>query len=196
MRTRHFINIYMTLSILSNTCVGSGLYQKLNMQYNCPLIGSLILNDDDWLRLCERPQYYFSLEPKFIKSEDKYRSWNYPIVMLEDVRIDFIHETNDSVLYEKYKRRAKRFFNTEPCLVWSYYEMFSYHDNYHLVIDKFLSFEAKTIFVGPEDFKSEKGQYIIEGDQNVERDSYGVTFTNFQLMIIERVIGFLNQSPL
>lgn len=189
------VNIVM-MSLLSNSCVGAFVYKRLNLRYNNPLIGSLFLKDADWISFSKRPQYYLSLQPHICHPTDKFIheviSPSYPVVILDDIRIDFIHEKPDK-LYEKYMRRADRFANTEPYLVWSFSEMMSDHENHQNIIDAFLSTNTtntKAIFLGPPRLKSEKEFYItIEKWENCDshRDTYGVPVFNDQLFVIDVV---------
>jgi uncharacterized protein (DUF1919 family) len=58
--------------IVSNSCVGVNVVHKLypNREYTTPFIGTLIPNDQEYLRLCNNIIYYMNLEP-IISTEKK-----------------------------------------------------------------------------------------------------------------------------
>ena len=104
-------------SIISNSCLGWRVYERLNSPYNSPLIGSLILDDEKYIRLCEHTESYLSSDIKFggVRNNEKYKevtgrlraineNFNveeeYPISHHLDLDIHWIHsrERNINIL--------------------------------------------------------------------------------------------------
>lgn len=95
-----------TFSIISDNCWGGQIYQELGIQYNTPFVG-LFVYSPDYLKLLENLEYYLNLDLKFT-NESKYGKFTYPIGMLEDIEIHFLHYSSESDAYEKWTKRKKR----------------------------------------------------------------------------------------
>ena len=132
-------------SFFSNNCLGSEMFKKFNMQYNNPFIGSFFLDESHFFKLISNLNYYFSLEPQFsippissnkyyqlnnsvfYKYRDKhYKKETYPIMILGDIHIHWIHEDDPQILLEKYKRRRQRYLDSpkKNIVIMSYRECF------------------------------------------------------------------------
>jgi len=113
--------------------------------YRNPLIGSLIPDSEDYLKLCARLcTHYLSgdLEPRFVKDDaadiDMSKEWHkttgrarwvsptadfckkYPIMILDDVEIHWIHERCCDVVLDKFQRRLQRFRGCTPVILVGY----------------------------------------------------------------------------
>ena len=55
------------ITFLSNTCIGQQMFveTKINKPYNNPLIGSLFINDYDFIKYCGNLEYYTNITPIF-----------------------------------------------------------------------------------------------------------------------------------
>jgi len=60
----------MDISFLSNTCIGHQMFNqtKLKKEYNTPFIGSLFVNDYDFIKYCSNYEHYMNINPRFGKS--------------------------------------------------------------------------------------------------------------------------------
>lgn len=103
-------------TIISNNCWAGRVYQSYGIAYNTPTIGLFIM-PEDYLKLVGNLKGYISTELKFVKpSESKWNKelknnmnyGNYPIGLLGDVEILFLHYKSEEEAYEKWSRRCKR----------------------------------------------------------------------------------------
>ena len=95
-------------SLISNSCLGWRVYEKLNSPYNSPLIGNLILNDEKYIRMCEHIESYLDAEMTFgdIRTNEDFKNItgsdrainanltnmdNYPVSHHLDIDIHWIH---------------------------------------------------------------------------------------------------------
>lgn len=104
-------------SIISNNCWGGLVYQYFGLPYTSPTIG-LFFMDDDYIKFLERLDYYLAQPLKFISIENsRYKQRlqsestakvNYPIALLDDIEIHFLHYKSEKEAEEKWYRRIKR----------------------------------------------------------------------------------------
>lgn len=104
-------------SIISNNCWGGLVYQYFGIPYNSPTIG-LFFMDDDYIKFLERFDYYIVQPLKFITIEEsRYKQqlqsestakMDYPIALLDDVEVHFLHYKSTIEAEEKWNRRLKR----------------------------------------------------------------------------------------
>lgn len=103
-------------SIISNNCTGGYIYQYFGINYNTPTAG-LFFTTEDYIRLIERPEYYFSREVAFIRPENSKNkillqntsNWGYfPIGKIEDIEIYFLHYNTEEDAAAKRNRRVNR----------------------------------------------------------------------------------------
>ncbi len=95
-------------SLISNSCLGWRVYEKLNTPYNSPLIGNLILNDEKYIQMCEHIESYLNSEMIFgdIRPNEEFKNItggdraingnftnmdNYPVSHHLDIDIHWIH---------------------------------------------------------------------------------------------------------
>lgn len=134
----------MKFSYITNNCLAQVLYFSESREYDSPFIGSIFLNDSQFVKLCQNYDYYISLTPVF--SEPKNDStwceqnngpWykhveitpGYPVMFLEDIEIHWIHEHNIEILLQKYNRRIERYKqnNLEPLFLLSISDLCNDH---------------------------------------------------------------------
>lgn len=104
-------------SIISNNCWGGLVYQYFGLPYTSPTIG-LFFMDDDYIRFLERLDYYLAQPLRFISiGESRYKQKllsestakvNYPIALLDDIEVHFLHYKSEKEAEEKWNRRIKR----------------------------------------------------------------------------------------
>lgn len=155
-------------TIISNNCFAGWVYRIFNLEYLTPTVGLFIM-PDDYLKFIENLEYYLSLEMKFISSDNskhsKYLSekvkkfGKYPIGLLEDVEIHFLHYENEKEALEKWNRRKKR-ININKII-------FKFNDQNGCKrehIEKFtnMKFKNKICFVSNEEYKNIKGTIFIK----------------------------------
>lgn len=88
--------------VIADNCFGGVIYQELEVPYTSPFIG-LSVHASDYVRLLSNIDYYMDLPLKFISTEK-----NYPVGILDDVTLYFIHYKNEEEAIEKWERRKRR----------------------------------------------------------------------------------------
>ena len=105
-------------TIISNNCYAGWVYRYFNLPYFTPTVGLFIM-PDDYIKLLNNLDYYLKeCQLKFINPDaskyfdylsihvDKFKC--YPIGMLGDIEIHFLHYSSEKEAYEKWTRRLKR----------------------------------------------------------------------------------------
>lgn len=95
-------------TIFSNDCWGGGIYEELNLKYLTPTVG-LFFYSPCYIKLIQNFQVYMSKEITFIK-KSKYNigSVAYPIGLIDDVEIHFLHYKNEKEARDNWNRRKAR----------------------------------------------------------------------------------------
>jgi len=105
-----------SFSIISDNCWGEFLYQYFNLSFKSPFIGLFIFYPD-YIRLLKDLRSYLNYTLEFIdpnnsmykEQMEKCGTFNtYPIALLGDVEIHFLHYDNETVAKDKWERRVKR----------------------------------------------------------------------------------------
>lgn len=175
-------------TIISSTCVGTLIYYDLNMKFLSPTI-NLTIGMNDFIRFAKNLKWYIDLELLESKGEKQYL---YPIGMLDDIKVCFVHYKNFEEAKQKWEERKKRinwdnlfFIGTEKgnCT----YETIWNFDR--------LPYKNKVIFTHAE-YPEITSAYYIKGFE--EKRELG-TITNFEDKFLKRrymddfdYISFLN----
>jgi len=96
-------------SIISNNCWGGGVYEDLGIKYFTPTIG-LFFFAPCYIKFIKDLKLYLSSELQF-KNKSKYLSdadLSYPIGVLRDIEIHFLHYGSEKEAKEKWDDRKKR----------------------------------------------------------------------------------------
>lgn len=100
-------------TIISNNCWGGFVYQMFGLKYTSPTIGLFFIGDD-YIKFCERLEYYTSIELKFIPFNESKNfqlinnSSAYPIGVLDDIEIYFLHYESEFEAKQKWEKRCRR----------------------------------------------------------------------------------------
>lgn len=100
-------------SIISNNCWGGFIYQKYGLEYKSPTVGLYFLGHD-FVKLCANWKWYMEQKLDFIPWESATYHYAikdelpYPIAMLGDIEIYFMHYQTAEEAAEKWYRRVKR----------------------------------------------------------------------------------------
>lgn len=101
------------VTIISNDCFGGEYYRLLQLPYNTPFVG-LMLMAPCYIKLLQQFDVYMAQPLRFV-NESKYPSLNvqrqsnpYPIGMLNDIEIHFLHYNTAEEAAAKWKRRCQR----------------------------------------------------------------------------------------
>lgn len=106
----------MTNTFLGNSCVSGWVYYYLKLEYNNPFIWHLILDDEDFIKVCENFNHYIDQEPIFITEDIKNGRYlnhhsiskTYPILRLDDVNFHFIHHKDEEIVLNNFNKRKSR----------------------------------------------------------------------------------------
>lgn len=109
------------LSIISNNCWGGIVYRTLGLECLSPF-KNLAVWDEDYIKLLKRLKYYMECEPHFdTMNVDIHSKKEYPVLLLDDVRIQCNHDTEPETAISNWQRRRDK-INWENLLVEMYTE--------------------------------------------------------------------------
>lgn len=101
-------------SIISNNCWGGQMSKKYGLPYRSPTCGLLILGSD-YVSFCRNLREYLREEIRFIPFEgsryhdaDFLAGARFPVGVLKDIEIYFVHYKTEEEAAEKWYRRCKR----------------------------------------------------------------------------------------
>jgi uncharacterized protein (DUF1919 family) len=121
-------------SFITNNCLGSTIYSKLNKQYDNPFMGSYFQDDKQYLKFCKNFVYYISLKPVFSSpklpidtNNPEVPADSFPVMFLDDIEIHWIHERDYNECLNKYNRRLHRLKNKIPFFIWGDSLLHRYH---------------------------------------------------------------------
>ncbi len=103
-------------TIISDNCWGGFVYQNLDLEYRTPFIG-LFIHGEDYVRMLKNLKLYLGqslvfIEPSKSKYKDRLKSLGifnaYPIALLDDVELHFMHYKTIKEAEDKWYRRLSR----------------------------------------------------------------------------------------
>ncbi|MEP5255640.1 MAG: DUF1919 domain-containing protein [Winogradskyella arenosi] len=153
--------------IISNNCWGGEIYNRLGLKYNTPFIG-LFIYGPDYIKLLENFDDYMNYDLHFIL-ESKWNKSNisYPIGLLNDIEVHFMHYKNENEALTKWNRRLTRMKNITNKD--KYYLKICDRDLTDLyIINRFhkLPFKNKISF-GIKNFNQKNHFQLIENENNL-----------------------------
>lgn len=108
---------YKDFTILSNNCWGGFIYQMFHLPYNTPTIGLMIM-ERDYVKFLADLDHYLEEPLVFIPAESSkyyamltktdYKIGGYPVALLDDIEIHFVHYSSEEEAKEKWNRRKAR----------------------------------------------------------------------------------------
>lgn len=100
-------------TIISSNCWGSAIYEDFGMKYLTPTVG-LFFYTPCYLKFLKRLRYFLSLSLQFSEKSiyeeaniSREKKW-YPLGLLHDVEIHFLHYASEAEAKKKWNRRIKR----------------------------------------------------------------------------------------
>ncbi len=102
-------------TIVSNNCWGAEIYTELKLPYSTPFVGLFVL-PPCYLKLLSDLRGYLKQPLRFVgesgygevESARRQRNWIYPIALLGDVEIHFLHYKSEAEAADKWARRLAR----------------------------------------------------------------------------------------
>lgn len=96
------------ISIVSNNCWGGVIYRTLGLECRSPF-KNLSVGETDYLKLLERFRYYMGCELTFLEYAFNTNSQkNYPVMLLDDIKVHCNHDTDPLEATAKWNRRKKK----------------------------------------------------------------------------------------
>lgn len=89
-------------SILCNNCVGGVISHELGQRFNSPTV-NLFMSSEDYIKFLTRLPYYITVPLKEIQSDKEY-----PVGVLNDIILYFMHYSSFEEASEKWHMRVKR----------------------------------------------------------------------------------------
>ncbi len=90
-------------SIVSINCNGCTISHDLGLRFNTQFV-NLWLYPKDFIKYCENFDYYNEQPMVFVKEAGV----DYPVGLLDDIKIYFMHYLSEEEAYEKWEKRKKR----------------------------------------------------------------------------------------
>ena len=90
-------------TLIANNCNGCVLLHELGIKFNSQFV-NLAINPVDYIKYLSKFDYYNELDVTFIEDD----SVPYPVGMIGDVRIDFVHYKSKEEARAKWNERKKR----------------------------------------------------------------------------------------
>tara|TARA_R110002020_G_scaffold382612_1_gene593334 strand:+ start:4490 stop:4966 length:477 start_codon:yes stop_codon:yes gene_type:complete len=103
-------------TFFGNTCVSGWVYYYMKKKYNNPFIWHLVLDDEDFIKVCKNFNHYINQKPTFVDEDLKNGRYlnhhsiskNYPIMRLDDVNFHFIHHKDNKIVMDNFNKRVDR----------------------------------------------------------------------------------------
>lgn len=181
-------------TIISNNCFAGSIYQDLDLVYKTPTVG-LFFYSDCYMKFVKNLKYYLSLDLEFTNKSKYEMTTNspetiYPIGILDDIEIHFLHYSSENEAKEKWGKRKTRINFDNIFYVFSDRDGFSDRN-----FEDFLNFNnKKVLFTSKEKYKS-KDTVILK--EFVEEDQIGeITLNKWMYTNEFDISDFLNNSNL
>lgn len=127
------------ISLIASNCNGACILHELGMEFNSPFV-NLWVKPGDFIKLCFNFREYMAAELTFTKEKDI----KYPVGMLKDIKIYFLHYKTEKDALNKWNQRKNR-INYD-----NLYFLFTDRDGCTLEhLEKFdsLPYKGKVVFV-------------------------------------------------
>lgn len=153
-------------TLIVNNCNGTFLYHDLGLKFNSPFI-NLALKPEDFIRYLKNINHYINTPLTFIKNETK----KYPLGLLDDVIIHFVHYETEEIAKQKWIERSNRInFNN----IFIIFTVSDGIDKKILSDFEALPFKNKIIFTNSSNIQSKSVFYIknFKGDSEAPHGYY------------------------
>lgn len=177
-------------SIIASNCNGSFLYHDMELAFLTPTV-NLSMDMDDFVKMAENLRWYMEQEIVELKEEGQ----RYPLGLLDDVRINFVHYESFEEGVRKWEERKKR-INWDNLFIVGTERECSYE-----TIGRFdrLPYKNKVIFTHVEYPEFASALYM----KGFERESQLGVLTNYRKQLLRRrylddfdAVAFLNGQGL
>lgn len=90
-------------SLIASNCTGGSILHDLKLPFNSPFV-NLYINPPDFLKFCERMEYYLGLELRFTSVD----GIDFPVGVLDDIFLFFMHYSTEEEAEQAWNRRKQR----------------------------------------------------------------------------------------
>ncbi|WP_156010083.1 DUF1919 domain-containing protein [Streptococcus ruminantium] len=99
-------------TIICDNCWAGKVYQELGLPYQTPFVGMFIFSPD-YIKLLKNLEHYLRFggaSLKFVKQSKYISDFNqaYPLALLDDIELHFLHYKSEEEAAEKWQRRLAR----------------------------------------------------------------------------------------
>lgn len=152
------------MTLITNDCLATFIYKKLNQQYESPFMSSLFESDEQYLKFCQNFAKYIKKKPRIGKPKLPVTVMDItdvPVMFLGDIEIHWPHHEGNKGdgLLATYQRRKKRINNVK--FIWSDMQIFNTHSqkDRRKLIREFKKI-PNSIFVNKDDIEAHKDKSI------------------------------------
>lgn len=92
-------------TLITNNCLGGVIYHDLDIKFNSPTI-NLYFSDNDFLKFTKKIEYY--LKQDVVERKNGIGHKGYPIGVLDDIEIHFLHYSSFDEAKKKWNERSSR----------------------------------------------------------------------------------------
>lgn len=160
-------------TILSNNCVGSLITNDLNHKFLTPTV-NLFMSTNDFVKFISNLDHYLKVE--IIKDDSESKS--YPVGILDDITIHFMHYKDITEAKKKWNERKQRIVKENLFIL-----MVDNDDCSEETFKKFKDLSYKKVFLTNKLYKKEKFVRYIHGFEN---DKYLGDLTMYQNILGKR----------
>lgn len=93
------------ITLIANNCIGGCICHDLKLRFNSPFV-NLWLYPKDFIKYCENIDHYRNCSLQFLLEESYVL--NYPVALLDDIKIYFQHYHSNEEAEKKWVERTKR----------------------------------------------------------------------------------------
>ncbi|MDO4701645.1 MAG: DUF1919 domain-containing protein [Erysipelotrichaceae bacterium] len=174
-------------SIIASNCIGSFICHDLHVRFNSPFV-NLWLHADDFIKYLQNMRYYNSCTLTFIKEE----GIEYPVGLLDDIKIYFKHYKNEEEAKTKWIQRVKRINYDNLFVIFTDRDGCTYQ---HLKAFEELDIKNKVVFTH-KPYPEFKSAYYIKGFEQQDKlgnlYEYRHRFTGFKYYDQFNYVKWLN----
>jgi len=91
------------ITIISQNCLGGIMYHDLGLRFSSPTV-NMYFESKDFLKFLKKIEYYLNANMYLIEQS----TYNFPVIMLDDIKIYAVHYKSFEEFQESWKRRVKR----------------------------------------------------------------------------------------
>ena len=95
------------ITLISSNCTGGGILRDLNLPFTSPFI-NLFIKPHDFIKLCENLEHYMGSAFHDVYSEPHPEGGVYPVALLDDIPIHFMHYSSAEEAFAQWEKRKAR----------------------------------------------------------------------------------------